>query len=75
MEPEGIRNGVPRRPPTPVKAYNNLKFLNSRDGRMLRMMSEYLEPQQRFKKYGVEDTIVFFGSARAKPMAKLQQEF
>lgn len=46
------------------KAYKNIEFLNSRDARVLRILSEYLEPQARFARYHVQDTIVFFGSAR-----------
>ncbi len=52
----------------PVKAYKNLKFLNSPDARALRILAEYLEPLSRFKKYQIVDTIVFFGSARTKPI-------
>jgi hypothetical protein len=47
-----------------IKAYNNPKFLNSSDARLLRMLAEYLEPLSRFRKEKVRDTIVFFGSAR-----------
>jgi uncharacterized protein (TIGR00730 family) len=47
------------------KAYKNLDFLNSRDARLIRILSEYLEPQARFERYNVDDTVVFFGSARA----------
>ena len=49
------------------KAYNNSEFLNSKDARALRILSEYLEPKTRFEKHGVEDTVVFFGSARINP--------
>jgi uncharacterized protein (TIGR00730 family) len=59
------------------KAYKNLEFLNSRDARILRILSEYLEPQSRFARYHVKDTVVFFGSARALPQetaaARLQE--
>ena len=48
----------------PVKAYNNLDFLNSADGRTIRILSEFLEPKARFKKNKIVDTVVFFGSAR-----------
>ena len=48
----------------PEKAYNNLGFLNSSSARTLRILAEYLEPQSRFQWQKVEDTIVFFGSAR-----------
>jgi uncharacterized protein (TIGR00730 family) len=50
---------------TVEKAYDNLEFLNSKDARTLRILSEYLEPQARFQRYRVKDTVVFFGSARA----------
>jgi hypothetical protein len=50
-----------------MKAYNNLEFLNSPDARVIRLISEFLEPARRFKKEGIKDTIVFFGSARVKP--------
>lgn len=47
-----------------VKAYKNADFLNSSDARTLRILSEYLEPAARFRKFNIKDTIVFFGSAR-----------
>lgn len=49
---------------TLLKAYENIDFLNSSDARILRMLSEFLEPQSKFRKNKVVDTIVFFGSAR-----------
>ncbi len=52
------------------KAYKNTDFLNSPDARVLRIASEFLEPLRRFRYYGVKDTIVFFGSARTKPMSE-----
>ncbi len=48
-------------------AYLNTEFLRSKDGRALRVLSEFLEPEFRFRHYGVRDTIVFFGSARILP--------
>ncbi len=56
-----------KEPPKPSKAYLNLGFLKSADARVLRILSEYLEPLSRFRWQKVEDTIVFFGSARALP--------
>jgi len=47
-----------------TKAYQNPSFLNSKDARPLRILSEYFEPQSRFDRFKVEDTIVFMGSAR-----------
>ena len=49
------------------KAYKNLPFLDSREARTLRILSEYLEPRARFRHYDVTDTIIMFGSARAIP--------
>jgi uncharacterized protein (TIGR00730 family) len=50
-----------------IKAYKNLDFLTSRDARTVRILCEYLEPQWRFQRYKITDTVVFFGSARALP--------
>ena len=49
-----------------TKAYQDPDFLNSRDARALRILSEYLEPKSRFDHHKVDDTIVFMGSARIK---------
>ena len=48
----------------PIRLYNNDAFLNSKDGRTLRILAEYLEPKSRFERAKVDDTIVFMGSAR-----------
>jgi len=45
-------------------AYENRDFINSPDGRLFRMMAEYSEPMARFRRERIEDTVVFFGSAR-----------
>lgn len=47
-----------------LKAYEDINFLNSSDARILRILSEFLEPQTKFRKHKIVDTIVFFGSAR-----------
>jgi hypothetical protein len=49
--------------PAPL-AYQNEPFLNSPDGRILRILSEYQEPLSRFRREQIQDTVVFFGSAR-----------
>jgi uncharacterized protein (TIGR00730 family) len=49
--------------PAPL-AYRNEPFLNSPDGRILRILSEYQEPLARFRREQIQDTVVFFGSAR-----------
>ena len=51
----------PKRAPL---AYENETFLNSPDGRIFRIMSEYAEPLARFRREQIQDTVVFFGSAR-----------
>jgi len=45
-------------------AYKNLEFLESRDGRALRILSEFLQPLSHFRRERVHDTVVFFGAAR-----------
>jgi uncharacterized protein (TIGR00730 family) len=49
-------------------AYENADFLNSPDGRMIRILSEYSEPLARFRRERIQDTVVFFGSARFRAM-------
>ncbi|MCG8356072.1 MAG: LOG family protein [Kiloniellales bacterium] len=48
----------------PATAYRDDSFMTSPDARSIRILAEYLEPWQRFQKHRIEDTIVFFGSAR-----------
>ena len=45
-------------------AYENPTFLNGPDGRLMRIVAEYLEPLARFRHEQIQDTVVFFGSAR-----------
>jgi len=59
-------SGQPPRKRAP-KAYENLAFMKSRDARLVRVMCEYLEPLSRFQRLGVRETVVLFGSARARP--------
>ena len=49
--------------PQPL-AYLDPEFMESDDGRPLRILAEYLEPLRRFKAQGIQDTVVLFGSAR-----------
>ena len=46
--------------------YYNRDFLGSPEGRPIRLLAEYFGPFQRFKRNDIQDTIVFFGSARLK---------
>ena len=57
------------------KAYLNPQFLKSRDARVVRLLCEYLEPLQRFQRLQVRETIVMFGSARARPNSVVRNEF
>ena len=54
------------------RAYEDQNFLHSPDARALRILSEYVEPSSRFKHYRIEDTIIFFGSARIVPRAEAE---
>jgi uncharacterized protein (TIGR00730 family) len=45
-------------------AYHDQIFLESTDARPLRVLAEYLEPARRFRQQNIQDTVVFFGSAR-----------
>ncbi len=49
------------------KAFENTRFLHSPSARELRILSEYLEPKTRLRRNKVQDTVVFFGSARTLP--------
>jgi len=53
-----------------MKAYNNSEFLNSPQARIIRILTEMVEPQARFYKYKIKNTIVFFGSARTSSRKK-----
>jgi len=46
-----------------TKAYDNLDFLHGRSARHLRVLAEFIEPEERLRKHGIRNTIVFFGSA------------
>lgn len=61
---ESQRPGVTSKPEL---AYKNQQFLTSADARTIRILSEYLEPQIQLRKAGVQNTVVFFGSARIHP--------
>ncbi|MCU0847921.1 MAG: LOG family protein [Spirochaetes bacterium] len=48
-------------------AYEDPDFMKSREARTLRIISEYLAPEKKFKENNILHTVVFFGSARIKP--------
>jgi uncharacterized protein (TIGR00730 family) len=47
-----------------ARAYEIPEFLQSGTARPVRILAEYLEPLRRFQKQDIQDTVVFFGSAR-----------
>ena len=53
--------------------YSDAEFYTSPESRSLRILSEYLGPRQRFSRNHIEDTIVFFGSARLVSKQKAEQ--
>ena len=59
--------------PAPL-AYQNEPFLNSPDGRILRILAEYSEPVARFRREQIQDTVVFFGSARFHGLSTAQKD-
>ncbi|MGA8528424.1 MAG: lysine decarboxylase, partial [Acidobacteriaceae bacterium] len=69
---------MPRKPPKPLEsaslAYENETFLNSPEGRSIRILSEYSEPLARFRRERIQDTVVFFGSARFRALDEASHE-
>lgn len=60
-------------------AYMDERFLKSSAARSVRILSEYLEPLDHFRREQIRDTIVFFGSARIPdtpdhPMARYYED-
>src|SRR5690349_21565304 len=54
-------------------AYLNAEFLESAEARPIRILSEYLEPLRRFKEQKIQDTVVFFGSARVNSRERAER--
>ena len=81
MSPRDPKRRAPRRPtstppsiplvPTPPLSYENPEFLRSEAARPLRILAEYLEPLSAFCRHNIQETIVFFGSARITPEGPL----
>jgi uncharacterized protein (TIGR00730 family) len=69
----GESDEQPRLDPAPL-AYLNPDYLNSPDGRILRILAEYSEPLSRFRREKIQDTVVFFGSARFGSLSHSQNE-
>jgi uncharacterized protein (TIGR00730 family) len=45
-------------------AYEDDDFMESTEARPIRILAEYLDPLRRFRAHNIQDTVVFFGSAR-----------
>src|SRR5687768_1497145 len=54
-------------------AYLDPGFLESEEARPIRILAEYLDPLSRFKAQDIQDTVVFFGSARIHSRERAQQ--
>jgi uncharacterized protein (TIGR00730 family) len=54
-------------------AYYDTEFLESTDARPMRILAEYLEPARRFRLENIQDTVVFFGSARVHSREAAEQ--
>jgi uncharacterized protein (TIGR00730 family) len=68
---------MPADEPKARLAYLDETFLGSDAARPLRILAEYLEPLEAFRREQVKDTIVFFGSARLRekgPLGRYYQE-
>ena len=55
----------------PPLAYRDPAFLDSDEGRPVRILAEYLQPLHALRRYRVHDTIAFFGSARIQEQGPL----
>ena len=54
-------------------AYLYPEFLDSPEARPIRILAEYLEPLRRFKDQKIQDTVVFFGSARVNSRERAER--
>jgi uncharacterized protein (TIGR00730 family) len=66
-------HALPRLERAPL-AYENRTFVNSADGRLIRIVSEFMEPLARFRHEQIQDTVVFFGSARFRGREEADHE-
>ena len=66
LEPDSFRRPL---------AYREEAFLESADSRPLRILSEYLWPLSHFQDERIQDTVVFFGSARISEEGPLSRYY
>jgi hypothetical protein len=68
---------MPAQEPESRIAYLDEDFLGSDAARPLRILAEYLQPLEAFRRERIKDTIVFFGSARLQesgPLGRYYQQ-
>ena len=65
MSPQPIGSNPQPRP----AAFHSPEFIDSPEARAIRILAEYLQPETRFRRLSVKNTIVMFGSARIRPLA------
>jgi len=70
----GVKRAEPAQLESAGLAYENENFLNGPDGRIVRIVSEYSEPLARFRRELIQDTVVFFGSARFRAMDEVCEQ-
>ena len=71
-------SSTPSAPVEPLRrplAYREEAFLESPESRPLRILSEYLWPLAHFQDQKIQDTIVFFGSARIEEQGPLSRYY
>ena len=68
MRPKRLEQKAP-------KAYDNDEFMNSSDARALRILAEYMYPERQFKDHSINNTIIFFGSARIRSEKEFHHEY
>lgn len=64
-----------KREPSPKIAYLDESFMGGEAARPLRILAEYLEPLEAFRIQKIQDTVVFFGSARAREGGALSRYY
>jgi len=62
------------KPPTPLKAYEDIAFLKRAECRPVRLQLELLKPEVSMAEHGIVSTIVLFGSARIDSPEKAAQK-
>ncbi|MCS6808019.1 MAG: TIGR00730 family Rossman fold protein [Bacteroidota bacterium] len=70
MNKKTLRN-APRTLERAPKAYKNIEFLSSKEARIIRILAEYLYPEQKFRHIPMLGTITIFGSARIRSQEDL----